>query len=85
MAAKYMPGTKFEMVHFKGPDDMHRVAMLALGIGLSWHTEGESDSPEYKESFDVIDTQYPENNRAGLSRRECEEHIWNLYCDELYK
>lgn len=83
----YMPATKFEMSHFNGPDDMHRVAMRTLGIGLSWHSEGDAvkDPDHYTESFDVLDRYYPENNREGLSRQECETHIWNLYCDEVYK
>lgn len=85
--AKYMPGTKFEMHNFEGPMDMHRITMMGLGIGLNWHTSGdaEKDPEHYTESFDVIDTEYPWNNREGLTRQQCDEFIWNLYWEEQCK
>jgi len=80
----YMEGTKFELRHFDNPDHMHRVAMLSLGIGLSWHSEGDAqrDPERYTESFDVIDSLHPENNREGLTRQQCEQFIFDLYWEE---
>lgn len=85
--AKYMPCTKFEMHHFNGPDEMHRIALTVLGIGLSWHSEGDAtnDPEHYTESFDVIDRHDPRNDQTGISRSACEELIYSLYCDEIYK
>ena len=81
----YMESTKFEMRYFNGPDDMHRTAMLSLGIGLIWHTQGDAknDPEHYTESFDIVDSWHPEKNKTGLSRHECEEIIYDLYCDQM--
>lgn len=82
-----MPGTKFEMFHFNGPDDMFRVAMRVLGIGLNMKTTGDplKDPNNYTEEFEIIDSSDPSNNREGLTRSQCEDMIYNLYCDEIYR
>lgn len=80
----YQEGTKFEMQHFDGPQKMHQVAMMQLGIGIIWTDNGKSqDDSEYREEFEIIDTTYPENNAKYLSRQECEQRIWDLYLDEI--
>ena len=83
--AIYMPGTKFELKHWDNPDHMHRT-MLFYGVGIIWHSEGDATDPEhYTESFDVIDSLYPENAREGLTRPEVDQHTYNIHCDEIYR
>ena len=83
--AKYMPGTKFEMKHFDGPDDMHRCAMMELGIGLNWTREGDENDPDnYTESFEIIDG-HGDLSQKGLTRQQCEEIVWGEYWDEQCK
>ena len=61
--------------------------MLAMGIGISWHSEGDAinDPDHYTESFDVIDSQYPENSREGFTRAQVDRYTWDLYWDEQCK
>lgn len=81
----YMKDTKFELRHWDDPQHMHRT-MLYLGVGLNWHTEGdaEKDPEQYRESFDLIDSSHPENNREGMTRAQCDQACWDIYCDEYY-
>lgn len=83
--AIYMEGTKFEMVHFDGPDDMHR-KMIMMGIGLTWHQDGDpvKDTENYTESFDLNDNWKPENNRNGMTRAQADQYCYDLMQDDLY-
>lgn len=83
--AKYMPGTKFQMFHYDGPDAMHQQAMY-LGIGLIWDAKGDAqnDPEHYTETFEIID-QYAGQHQSGLTRTECENYVYNAWCEEEYK
>lgn len=69
-----------QMRHFTNPDDMHRQALTRLEVAITWNAEGDpvNDLEHYTESFDVQDNWQSANNRTGLTRQECEEHIHNL-------
>lgn len=83
-AAKYMPGTKFELRWFESPQQMSQLVIRHGGL-LTWHSTGDpiADPDQYSESFDLNDPQFPENNRVGMTRAEADELCHKITFEEM--